>query len=70
MLNMEQLATMAADAGFTHSAPLDVATLELKEEVRAMCSANTCRAYGKRGGAFITRRRPAAGRGENEKLLR
>ena len=47
MLNMEELATMAAEAGFTHSAPLDVATLELKDEVRAMCSANTCRAYGK-----------------------
>ena len=47
MLNMEELAAMAAEAGFTHSAPLDVATLELKDEVRAMCSANTCRAYGK-----------------------
>jgi predicted metal-binding protein len=47
MLDMEALATMAAAAGFTHSAPLDVATLELKDEVRAMCSANTCRAYGK-----------------------
>ena len=46
MLNMEELAAMAAEAGFTHSAPLDVATLELKDEVRAMCSANTCRAYG------------------------
>ena len=47
MLNMEQLQAMAADAGFTHSAPLDVATLELKDEVRAMCSANTCQAYGR-----------------------
>ena len=47
MLNMEELAAMAAEVGFTHSAPLDVATLELKDEVRAMCSANTCRAYGK-----------------------
>ena len=47
MLDMEALAAMAAAAGFTHSAPLDVATLELKDEVRAMCSANTCRAYGK-----------------------
>ena len=47
MLNMEQLAAMAAEAGFTHSAPLDVATLELKEEVRAMCNANACRVYGK-----------------------
>ena len=47
MLDMEALAAMAAAAGFTHSASLDVATLELKDEVRAMCSANTCRAYGK-----------------------
>ena len=47
MLNMDKLAAMAAEAGFTHSAPLDVSTLELRDEVRAMCSANTCRAYGK-----------------------
>ena len=47
MLNMEALANLAAEAGFTHSAPLDVSTLELRDEVRAMCSANTCRAYGK-----------------------
>lgn len=47
MLDMERLAAMAAEAGFTHSAPLDVSTLELRDEVRAMCSANTCRAYGK-----------------------
>jgi predicted metal-binding protein len=47
MLDMERLAAMAAEAGFTHSAPLDVSTLELRDEVRAMCSANTCRAYGR-----------------------
>lgn len=47
MLDMEKLAAMAEEAGFTHSAPLDVSTLELRDEVRAMCSANTCRAYGK-----------------------
>ena len=47
MLNMDKLAALAAEAGFTHSAPLDVSTLELRDEVRAMCSANTCRAYGK-----------------------
>ena len=47
MLNMEELSAMAAEAGFTHSALLDVSTLELRDEVRAMCSANTCRAYGK-----------------------
>jgi predicted metal-binding protein len=47
MLDMVRLAAMAAEAGFTHSAPLDVSTLELRDEVRAMCSANTCRAYGR-----------------------
>ena len=47
MLDMGRLAAMAAEAGFTHSAPLDVSTLELRDEVRAMCSANTCRAYGR-----------------------
>ena len=47
MLDMGRLAVMAAEAGFTHSAPLDVSTLELRDEVRAMCSANTCRAYGR-----------------------
>ena len=34
MLNMEQLEAMAAEAGFTHTAPLDARTLELKQEVR------------------------------------
>ena len=47
MLNMEQLEAMAKEAGFTNTAPLDARTIELKEEVRAMCVANTCGAYGK-----------------------
>ena len=46
MLNMEQLTAQALAAGFTHAGPLDAATIELKEEVRDMCSANTCRVYG------------------------
>ena len=33
--------------GFSHAAPLDTAKLSAREDVRAMCAANTCRAYGK-----------------------
>ena len=47
MLNMEQLEALAREAGFTNIAPLDAGTIELKDEVRAMCGANTCGAYGK-----------------------
>lgn len=39
---------MAKDAGFTYTAPLDPNTLNLKQEVRNMCEANTCGQYGKR----------------------
>lgn len=35
----------AKEAGFTHTAPLDPATVELKEAVRQMCAA--CGRYGK-----------------------
>ncbi len=37
----------AADAGFEYYGMLDVKTLELLPEVRDMCKANTCGAYGK-----------------------
>ena len=47
MLNMEMLEAMAKEAGFTNVAPLDAATIELKDEVRDMCNANACRVYGK-----------------------
>lgn len=33
--------------GFTEAAPLDVATLQPREDVRAMCAADRCGAYGK-----------------------
>ncbi len=33
--------------GFTHAYPLDPATLHSREDVRAMCAADKCRAYGK-----------------------
>lgn len=47
MLDMERLEAMGKAAGFTHVAPLDAATIELRDEVRAMCDANACGAYGK-----------------------
>lgn len=47
MIAYEQLAQLAADAGFTAWAPLDVSTLDLKTEVRDMCAVNTCGRYGK-----------------------
>ena len=47
-MTYEQLSKMAEDAGFTAWAPLDVATIELKPEVRDMCAVNSCGQYGKR----------------------
>ena len=46
--DMKMLLRMAEEAGFTHAAPLDPATIELKEEVRAMCADNSCGQYEKR----------------------
>lgn len=47
-MTYEQLSKIAEEAGFTAWAPLDVATIELKPEVRDMCAVNTCGMYGKR----------------------
>ena len=49
-MTYEQLAQIAAEAGFTAWAPLDLATIELKPEVRDMCAVNSCGQYGKRWG--------------------
>ena len=46
MPDMKELLRMAEEAGFTYAAPLDPATIELKEEVRAMCADNSCGKYG------------------------
>ena len=45
--DMERLKALALEAGFTHAAPLDAATIQLRDEVRAMCASNSCRAYGR-----------------------
>ena len=44
---MEQLLTLAAQAGFTQAAPLEAHTLTARTEVRDMCAADRCRAYGR-----------------------
>lgn len=48
MIDMEALIALAKEVGFTHAAPLDAATIDLKPEVRKMCADNTCGQYGKR----------------------
>lgn len=47
-MDYEKLSALAAQAGFTAWSPLDVSTLAVKQEVRAMCADNTCGAYEKR----------------------
>ena len=47
MKTEQELCAMALDAGFTTAAPLNVTTLEVHEEVRAMCASDKCHAYGK-----------------------
>ena len=46
MLDFERLKAEALEVGFSHAAPLDASTIQLREDVRAMCSANSCGAYG------------------------
>ena len=46
-MTYEQLAKVAEEAGFSAWAPLDIATIELKPEVRDMCAANACGQYAK-----------------------
>lgn len=44
---MEKWLKTAEGCGFTHAAPVDVATLRPMAAVRDMCAADKCRAYGK-----------------------
>lgn len=44
---MECLTQEALEHGFSHAGPVDVSTLEPREEVRSMCAAGKCHAYGK-----------------------
>ena len=45
--SIDELITMAKEAGFTFGAPLAMDSLEFREEVRSMCSEDRCRSYGK-----------------------
>ena len=45
-MDYKDLEQMAKESGFTNTAELDVSTIELKQEVRDMCSKNKCGAYG------------------------
>ena len=47
-MTYQQLAKTAEEAGFTAWSSLDVATIELKPEVRDMCAVNSCGQYEKR----------------------
>ena len=44
---MENWINLALESGFDHAVPLDTATLTSRQEVRDMCRADLCRAYGK-----------------------
>jgi predicted metal-binding protein len=45
--DLEKVMKQAVDAGFTEAAPLDLSTLELREDIRANCEVNVCGAYKK-----------------------
>lgn len=47
-MTYEELALDAKAAGFTAWAPLNGAHVELRQQVRDMCAANSCGQYGKR----------------------
>ena len=48
MLDMEELERLGLEAGFSHVGPLERKTIRLRPEVRKMCSADSCHAYGKK----------------------
>lgn len=47
-MNYDKLAALAKASGFSAWAPLNIATIELKPEVREMCASNACGQYDKR----------------------
>ena len=47
MMNYEALIARGKACGFTNVARLDPATIELREDVRAMCASGKCSMYGK-----------------------
>ena len=47
MIDYEKLSAQGKTCGFANVARLDPATIELREEVRAMCASGKCRMYGR-----------------------
>lgn len=47
-MTTERLCALAKEIGFENCGALDPATIELKDEVRQMCSGGRCAMYGKR----------------------
>ena len=45
--DIDELVTLAKEAGFTFAAPLAMDALEFREDVREMCSADLCKSYGR-----------------------
>jgi len=45
MIEYSKLALMAKECGFTHSAPLDITTLEFMQDIRDMCNPKQCQKY-------------------------
>ena len=48
MKDFASLEKLGEECGFTHVAPLDAATIELREDVREMCASGRCQMYGTR----------------------
>ena len=46
-MDTQKVIELALQDGFTLAAPLDPATIQLREEVREMCAENKCHAYNK-----------------------
>ena len=46
-MTIEEWVTYAKELGFAEAAPVDPAALKPNAEVRAMCAADKCHAYGK-----------------------
>ena len=47
MPDFDNLAELAKECGFTHTAPLDIGTLQFMQEIRDMCNPDKCDRYGK-----------------------
>lgn len=46
-MEIEKILELAKEKGFTKAIEMDVSTVDLKDEVRAMCQDNKCQIYGK-----------------------